>query len=145
MRRLVWAFVVRKPPKTGFLALRPICKQYRLWSSVSLSNVLYCIYDVSVVSGCTLYLNKILFTLKALVRLSRCKGLSESKLVTFANVTKLPALSQLIYLFFYMNILKKGTTTTIDYWTSKVLNYILFDFQWSWRIQEIPSWHLDWF
>ena len=32
--------------------------------SVSLSNVLYCIYDVSVVSRCTLYLNKILFTLK---------------------------------------------------------------------------------
>ena len=31
--------------------------------SVSLSNVLYCIYDVSVVSRCTLYLNKILFTL----------------------------------------------------------------------------------
>ena len=31
--------------------------------SVSLSNVLYCIYDVSVVSLCTLYLNKILFTL----------------------------------------------------------------------------------
>ena len=26
--------------------------------SVSLSNVLYCIYDVSVVSRCTLYLNK---------------------------------------------------------------------------------------
>ena len=34
--------------------------------SVSLSNVLYCIYDVSVVSRCTLYLNKILFTLMAL-------------------------------------------------------------------------------
>ena len=32
-------------------------------TSVSLSNVLYCIYDVSVVSRCTLYLNKILFTL----------------------------------------------------------------------------------
>ena len=32
--------------------------------SVSLSNVLYCIYDVSVVSRCTLYLNKILFTKK---------------------------------------------------------------------------------
>ena len=32
--------------------------------SVSLSNVLYCIYDVSVVSRFTLYLNKILFTLK---------------------------------------------------------------------------------
>ena len=34
--------------------------------SVSLTNVLYCIYDVSVtvVSRCTLYLNKILFTLK---------------------------------------------------------------------------------
>ena len=31
--------------------------------SVSLSNVLYCIYDVSVVSRCTLYLNKILLTL----------------------------------------------------------------------------------
>ena len=31
--------------------------------SVSLSNVLYCIYDESVVSRCTLYLNKILFTL----------------------------------------------------------------------------------
>ena len=31
--------------------------------SVSLSNELYCIYDVSVVSRCTLYLNKILFTL----------------------------------------------------------------------------------
>ena len=31
--------------------------------SVSLSNVLYCIYDVSVVSRCILYLNKILFTL----------------------------------------------------------------------------------
>ena len=31
--------------------------------SVSLSNVLYCIYDVSAVSRCTLYLNKILFTL----------------------------------------------------------------------------------
>ena len=25
MRRLVCAFVVRKPPKTGFLAARPIC------------------------------------------------------------------------------------------------------------------------
>ena len=25
MRRLVCAFVVRKPPKTGFLATRPIC------------------------------------------------------------------------------------------------------------------------
>ena len=33
--------------------------------SVSLSNVLYCIYDVSVVSRCTLYLNKILFTLNS--------------------------------------------------------------------------------
>ena len=33
--------------------------------SVSLSNVLYCIYDVSVVSRCTLYLNKILFTLSS--------------------------------------------------------------------------------
>ena len=32
--------------------------------SVSLSNLLSCIYDVSVVSRCTLYLNKILFTLK---------------------------------------------------------------------------------
>ena len=33
--------------------------------SVSLSNVLYCIYDVSVVSRCTnLYLNKILFKLR---------------------------------------------------------------------------------
>ena len=31
--------------------------------SVSLSNVFYCIYDVSVVSRCTLYLNNILFTL----------------------------------------------------------------------------------
>ena len=30
---------------------------------VSLSNVLYCIYDVAVVSRCTLNLNKILFTL----------------------------------------------------------------------------------
>ena len=27
------------------------------------NNVLYCIYDVSFVSRCTLYLNKILFTL----------------------------------------------------------------------------------
>ena len=27
--------------------------------SVSLSNILYCIYDASVVSRCTLYLNKI--------------------------------------------------------------------------------------
>ena len=35
--------------------------------SVSLSNVLYCIYDVSVVSQCTLYLNKILFTLSSIV------------------------------------------------------------------------------
>ena len=34
--------------------------------SVSLSNVLYCIYDVSVVSRCTLYLNKILFTLSSI-------------------------------------------------------------------------------
>ena len=34
--------------------------------SVSLSNVLYCIYDVSVVSRCTLYLNKILFTLSTI-------------------------------------------------------------------------------
>ena len=32
--------------------------------SASLSNVLYFIYDVSVVSRCTLYLNKILFTLR---------------------------------------------------------------------------------
>ena len=32
--------------------------------SVSLSNALYCIYDVSVVSRCTLYLNKILFALR---------------------------------------------------------------------------------
>ena len=31
--------------------------------SVSLSNVLYCIYDLSVVSLFTLYLNKILFSL----------------------------------------------------------------------------------
>ena len=42
--------------------------------SVSLSNVLYCIYDVSVVSRCTLYLNKILFTLTG-VLLSREPGL----------------------------------------------------------------------
>ena len=28
MRRLVCACVVRKPPKSGFLATRPICKQY---------------------------------------------------------------------------------------------------------------------
>ena len=39
--------------------------------SVSLSNVLYCIYDVSVVSRCTLYLNKILFTLNERVLLVR--------------------------------------------------------------------------
>ena len=38
--------------------------------SVSLSNVLYCIYDVSVVSRCTLYLNKILFTL-SLIKLKK--------------------------------------------------------------------------
>ena len=31
--------------------------------SVSLSNVLYCICDVSVASRCNLYLNEILFTL----------------------------------------------------------------------------------
>ena len=37
--------------------------QYNRLTSVSLSNVLYCIYDVSVASRCTLYLNKILFTL----------------------------------------------------------------------------------
>ena len=37
--------------------------------SVSLSNVLYCIYDVSVVSRCTLYLNKILFTLSQIFAL----------------------------------------------------------------------------
>ena len=28
MRRLVCAFVVRKPPKAGFLASRPICDKY---------------------------------------------------------------------------------------------------------------------
>ena len=28
MRRLVCAFVVRKPPKTGFLAARPICVKF---------------------------------------------------------------------------------------------------------------------
>ena len=33
--------------------------------SVFLSNVLHCMYDVSVVHRCTLYLNKILFTLKS--------------------------------------------------------------------------------
>ena len=38
--------------------------------SVSLSNVLYCIYDVSVVSRCTLYLNKILFTLTLLSQMN---------------------------------------------------------------------------
>ena len=159
------------------------------------------------------------------MRLSRCKGSSESKLLTFANVPKLHVVSQLDlnakkpvfgvlqitqaqtslripavwsapllfpfckvpyvnllqvqdfnfvaiavaeetglklalsetpktgfiatwpnwYICFYVTVLKIGTTTTIDYWTSKVLNYILFDFQWSWRIRETLSWHLDWF
>ena len=39
--------------------------------SVSLSHVLYCIYDVSFVSCCTLFLNKIVLTLIAVnVRIS---------------------------------------------------------------------------
>ena len=43
-------------------------------TSISLSNVLYCIYDVSVVSRSTLYLNKILFTLTE--KLSLCEYLT---------------------------------------------------------------------
>ena len=51
--------------KTFILSGKQIQTSLRL-ISVSLSNVLYCIYDVSVVSRCTLYLNKILFTLRPL-------------------------------------------------------------------------------
>ena len=48
---LVFAFVVHKPPKTGFLALRPILKEKRKQLTLYLHILMYYIYWLCVFAG----------------------------------------------------------------------------------------------
>ena len=50
---------------------------------ITVYSVLYCIYDVSVVSRCTLYLNKILFTLQCIAAYNFDRNLSRSNASIF--------------------------------------------------------------